>query len=391
MNPINKNRIIKQFKRPFNISLIIGGSLLNMLFTPSCSLQDTPAPGLKQAFQDDFSVGVALNGFQTLGKDSLSAPIIEKQFNAVTGENCMKWERIHPQKNVYNFKLADKLVEFAQENQMHLTGHVLVWHSQTPQWVFEDEEGNLTTRDTLLARMKDHIFTVAGRYKGKVNCWDVVNEAMGDDGNMRQSLWYSIIGEDYVEKAFTYASEADPEATLIYNDYSLPNPAKRDGVVKMVKDLQSKGIPIDGIGMQAHCYLDTPPIENLEASIEAFSALGLKVMITEMDVSVLPGPDSYEGADVGISFDREEWLNPYKEGLPDSIQDELTRRYRAYFTVFKEHSETIERVTFWGVHDGVSWKNNWPVPGRTNYPLLFDREGKPKPAYDAVIGIVSSN
>ena len=303
----------------------------------------------------------------------------------------MKWERIHPEPGAYDFELADKFIELGMEREMYIVGHTLVWHSQTPRWVFLDDEGNLTTRDTLLMRMRDHIHTVVGRYKGRVHCWDVVNEVIGDDGNIRNSLWYRIIGEDYIEKAFTYASEADPEALLIYNDYSLPNPTKREGVVKMVKELQSKGIPIGGIGMQGHYHLGDPSLEDVDASITAFAELGVQVMITEMEITVLPVPSDDTGAEVSKRFEMKEWLNPYTDGLPDSVQNILTNRYRDLFTLFRDHSEHIQRVTFWGVHDGVSWKNNWPVPGRTNHPLLFDRDGEPKPSFDAVMGVASSN
>ena len=364
--------------------------LCTILYTEGCSQEgDTPG-SLKDAFSDHFLIGTAVNRFQITGKDSLSATLIDKHFNSITAENCMKWKFIHPEPGRYDFTLADRFVELGEEKQMHMVGHTLVWHSQTPRWVFRDEEGNQVSRDTLLARMRDHIHTVVGRYRGKVDCWDVVNEALGDDGEIRKSLYYNIIGEDYVEKAFAFAREADPEATLIYNDYSLPDPARRAGVVKMVKELQSKGIRIDGIGMQGHYQLDYPDPEELAASIEAFSELGLKVMITEMEVNVLPQPGRYRGADVGTRFEMRKRLDPYTAGLPDSVQDALTERYRLYFEVFCEHSDAIERVTFWGVHDGVSWKNNWPVRGRTNYPLLFDRAGQPKPAYDAVIAVSES-
>jgi endo-1,4-beta-xylanase len=356
----------------------------------TCTPKDNGTPTLKEAFKDDFLVGVAVNGRQIMGKDSLSTVLIEQQFSSLTAENCMKWEKIHPRPGEYDFELADRLVEYARENGMHVYGHVLIWHSQVPRWVFQDSEGNLTTRDTLLARMKDHISTVVGRYRGKVDSWEVLNEAVGDDGKLRETLWYRIIGEDYIEKAFEFAREADPDAQLIYNDYSLPNQAKRDGVVALVKDLQSKGVKIDGIGMQAHYQLDYPSIEDLEASIEAFGDLGVKVMITEMDVDVLPSPRSYRGADVGTRFEMQQKMNPYTEGLPPEMQDSLAQRYSEFFTVFHRHRDVIDRVTFWGVHDGLSWKNNWPVRGRTNYPLLFDREGKPKPAFDAVIRVVST-
>lgn len=267
---------------------------------------------------------------------------------------------------------------------MFVIGHTLVWHSQTPDWVFEDEEGNPVSREVLLERMKDHIDTVVGRYKGRVHGWDVVNEAVNDDGSFRESPWYSIIGEDYVAKAFQFAREADPEAELYYNDYSLNRPAKADGVVNLINSVQQQGIDVTGIGMQGHYSLNHPSAEELEASILKFGELGI-VAITELDIDVLPSASGYTGADVSQSEELRDELNPYPENLPDSISQQLTDRYQLFFDIFLKHSDTINRVTTWGVTDGNSWKNGWPIRGRTNYPLLFDRDGNPKPAVDAII------
>lgn len=365
--------------------------LLSIILLLSCSTPQEQATTLKEAYQDQFKIGCALDRSQITGRDTLSVELVKEHFNSITAANVMKWERIHPRPGEYNFGPADEFVEFGETHNMHIVGHVLMWHSQTPAWVFRDSEGNLTTRDTLLSRLKDHIHTVVGRYRGKVACWDVVNEAVGDDGGIRNTLWYQIIGEDFLERVFTFAREADPDAVLIYNDYAMPNPVKRDGVVRMIRDLQSRGIEVDGIGLQAHYHLDDPALEDLEASIVAFSELGVKLMITELDVSVFPWPKGPISADVNLRFEQDDELNPYVNGLPDSVQTQLTQRYRDFFTIFSKYSEVIERVTFWGVHDGHSWKNNFPIRGRTNYPLLFDRSGQPKPAFDAVIRVASSN
>jgi len=370
---------------------LTGLIFLNLVISTSIAQNSNTHNSLKDAFREDFVVGTSMNSFQIMGRDTRSVKLIENQYNTITGENCMKWERIHPKPGTYNFRLADGLVEFGEKHDMYLVGHTLVWHRQTPQWVFQDSEGNLTTRDTLLMRMRDHIHTVVGRYKGRVHSWDVVNEVVGADGEIRKSLWYQIIGEDFIEKAFTFAREADPDAVLIYNDYSWSSLVKRNGAVRMVKDLQSKGVPIDGIGMQAHYHLGTPSLKDIKASIQAYSDLGIRVMVTEMEITVLPVPGSNRGADINQRFENENWLNPYTEGLPDSVQTVLTNRYREIFNVFKTNNEHIDRITFWGVHDGVSWKNNWPVRGRTNHPLLFDREVKPKPSYDAVLEVALSN
>lgn len=360
----------------FTLALVILGS---------CTSKQDDEPSLKEAYRDFFYFGTAMNTPQILGEDTVSLRIIEQHFNAVTAENIMKWEFIQPRLGEFDFELADKMVEFAERNNMHVVGHALVWHSQVPKWVFEDENGNPATRELLLERMRNHIHTVVGRYKGRVHSWDVVNEALAEDGSLRQSKWFTIIGEDYIQKAFEFAHEIDPEAVLIYNDYNLAFPEKREGTVRMVKGLQEKGVPIHAIGMQGHYLLNTPPIEYIEASIQAYSALGVEVMVTELDINMLPFPTQRISADVGLSFEqRQEW-DQYSGGLPDSIQVEFTRRYTDLFELFLKYSDVITRVTIWGVHDGLSWLNNWPIRGRTNYPLLFDRNHQPKPAVDSII------
>ena len=344
-------------------------------------------PTLKDAFKNDFLVGVALNSFQFTGKDTLADAIVKEQFNSISPENALKWMSIHPKLDSYNFKDADSYVEFGEKNNMFIIGHTLVWHSQVPMWVFQDEKGNAVDRETLLNRMHDHIQTVVGRYKGKIKGWDVVNEALNDDGTLRQTQWMKIIGEDYIEKAFQFAHEADPDAELYYNDYSLPNPSKRNGAIKLIKNLQSKGIKISGVGMQGHYKMDWPTTAQVDSTIKAFAELGIKVMITEFDIDALPQATFNMGADVSLSVEAREKLNPYKDGLPDSVQQLLAERYAGLFSVFVNNSKDVSRVTFWGVSDSNSWLNNWPVRGRTSYPLLFDRNGEPKPAYDAVIKI----
>jgi endo-1,4-beta-xylanase len=251
--------------------------------------------------------------------------------------------------------------------------------------VFEDKNGKPASRDTLLARLKDHIFTVMGRYKGRVHGWDVVNEAFEGDGSYRDTPWKRIIGEDYIQFAFEYAREADSTAELYYNDFNMPDKGRRDAVVKMVNDLKAKGVKVDGIGMQGHYVLDYPTLKDLEDAIVAFGGTGAKVMFTEMEVTLLPFPDDYIGADVDTSFDHRKEFDPYTEGLPDSVNMMQASRYADFFKIFIKHSDIISRVTLWGVNDAQSWKNNWPIPGRTDYPLLFDRNNKPKAAYDSII------
>ena len=249
--------------------------------------------------------------------------------------------------------------------------------------------GAPVSRDTLIARMRNHIQTVVGHYRDRIGGWDVVNEALDDDGSLRRSPWLTIIGPEYISLAFRFAHEADPSAQLYYNDYSLENPAKRQGAVALLRRLLAEGVPVTGIGMQGHDRLDWPSVEQEDSTIAAFAALGVKVMITELDVDVLPRAVRQTGADLRLSAAARPELNPWPESLPDSVQQALAQRYADLFGVFYRHRGEIARVTFWGVTDRDSWKNNWPVPGRTNYPLLFDRDGRPKPAFDAVLAAAS--
>jgi endo-1,4-beta-xylanase len=365
----------------------IGMCVFLMLIASSCTNAGSQNT-LKEAYKNYFLVGAALNDDVLNGKDPNAAVIVEKQFSAITAENVMKWQIIHPTPGKYNFEPADRFVEFGIKNKKFIVGHTLVWHAMTPMWVFRDTNGKLSTRDELLARMKNHIQTVVGRYKGKVNGWDVVNEALLDNGNLVNSPWLRIIGEDFIEKAFEYAHEADPDAELYYNDFSLDNPAKREGCVRLVKNLKSKGIRIDAVGLQGQAWrLDSynPSRKNIQAFIDAISALGVKVMITEMCIDVLPSASFYRGANINYRAEARKEINPYVDGLPDAMQERLARRYADLFTMILQNADKIERVTLWGVYDKTSWLNYWPVRGRTSYPLLFDRNYQPKPAFFAVI------
>lgn len=342
-------------------------------------------PALKDAFQSDFLIGAALNESQFTGGNSNCVVLIRAQFNSISPENALKWERIHPQPDQYAFSAADRYVDFGRENEMFLIGHTLVWHSQTPRWVFRDARGNPVDRATLLLRMSNHIATVVGRYRGKIGGWDVVNEALNEDGTLRNSPWRRIIGEDYIAKAFEFAHAADPQAELYYNDFSLENEPKREGAVALIKKLQAQGIPVAGVGLQGHYKMDWPTLQQLDDTIQSFSALGLKVMITELDLDVLPPATRSRSAEVSMNFAPRAGLNPYTNGLPEAVQQQLAQRYADLFGVFVKHHNSISRVTFWGVTDGDSWLNNWPVRGRTAYPLLFDRRSQPKPAFAAVL------
>lgn len=330
---------------------------------------------LKDLMPKGMAIGVAINQRQFDGVDSAAVDIITKQFNQISPENVLKFQPTHQAAGRYTFDAADRFVQFGVDRRMQIVGHTLVWHNQTGGWVFQGADGKPADRDTLLARMRDHIQTVAGRYKGKIHGWDVVNEAIDEDGSLRKSPWQVGIGDDYIAKAFEFAREADPGAELYYNDYNLEKPAKRAGVIKLVKDLQARKIRIDGIGNQAHWRLETPAIDEIDTALVELHATGLKVMYTELDINLLP--NTPRGADPAVA-------NPYATGLPDEIQRQLARRYADVFRVFLKHRDAVTRVTFWGLSDADSWLNR----GRMNYPLLWDRQRQPKPAFAAVVDVL---
>ncbi|MES2693846.1 MAG: endo-1,4-beta-xylanase, partial [Verrucomicrobiota bacterium] len=273
------------------------------------------------------------------------------------------------------------------KHTMALIGHALVWHSQTPSWVFEGVGGKPPTREVMLGRMREHIHAVVGRYRGKVKGWDVVNEALSDSGGdiLRESPWRRLIGDDFIDQAFRFAHEVDPEAELYYNDYGLEDKRKRANGVKLLRGLLERGVPITGVGTQSHFQLDYPSLAAVDATLTALSSLGIKVMVTELDVDVLPYRESPGIADINR---RETWdksMDPYTSGLPEEIQIKQAKRYGDLFALYRRHRDAITRVTFWGLDDGQSWLNDFPMRGRTNHPLLFDRGLKPKPAFLAVL------
>jgi endo-1,4-beta-xylanase len=352
---------------------------------------------LKSAFAPSFKIGLAVNDDIVSGKSSTLQKIVEQQANSITLENSMKAEIINPVKGKYNFDAADKFVEFGNQQNMFVLGHTLVWHNQTPDWFFMDEDGKSNTPKQQLNQMHQYIKVVASRYAGKVDAWDVVNEIIGEDGNYRNTIWVERVGngDEVVKSAFKYAAQYSPNTELYYNDFNAWRPEKRDGIVRMVKMLQENGIRIDGIGIQAHWGLNFPKTEYIEAAINAFAALGVKVMISELDVDVLP--ITKEGQVIGRGLmdsqfeleEFEEFLDPYKDGIPPEIRKQLAKRYQELFEIFNKHKEKIDRVTLWGVDDSMSWKNSYPIPNRTNYPLLWDRKLQPKSAVDAILKVVN--
>ena len=343
------------------------------------------APSLREEFRGAFMIGAALNARQFSGVDTAGAALVVRQFNTISPENVLKWGLVHPQPGRYDFAPADRYVDFGVRNGMFVVGHTLVWHSQLPTWVHRDSAGQPVSADTLRARLRDHIQTVVGRYRGRIKGWDVVNEALDEDGSLRKSPWLNILGESYLVLAYQYAHEADPSAELYYNDYSLENPAKRAGAVALVKRLLAAGVPLTAVGLQGHQKLAWPTAAAEDSTIAAFEALGVHVNVTELDVDVLPNATGRLGADVSDRASATAAANPYVGALPDSVQRALALRYEALFRIYMKHRASMDRITFWGVADGDSWLNGWPVRGRTNHPLPFDREHRPKPAFDAIV------
>lgn len=338
-------------------------------------------PSLKNTFQNDFLIGTALNTAQIYERDPVLAALIPQQFNAATAENIMKAQHLQPQWGQFRFEAADRLIEYGQQHNMKINGHTLVWHSQQPAFA-----RRIGDADSLRQYFNNHIATVAGRYKGRIHSWDVVNEALNEDGTLRRSNFLKYLGEDYIIDAFKLAQQADPHAELYYNDYNIEQPKKRAGAIALIKKIQAAGGRIDGVGIQGHWRINNLPLAEIEKSILEYSALGVKVMFTELDLSVLPNPWDANTAEIGTTVVNKAGMDPYTGGLPDSVQTQLGQAYEQLFRLFLKHRDKISRITFWGVGDGHSWLNNFPIPGRTNYPLLFDRQINPKPAFFAVIG-----
>lgn len=342
--------------------------------------------GLKTVFADDFLIGAAINADQIMEKDSNALSLLPSEFNSITPENIMKCEIIHPEWDKYNFDLADKIVALGDKNDMFTVGHTLVWHSQLSPFVTK-----IKSKDSLTMFLENHINTIASRYDGKIEAWDVVNEALNEDGTMRKTIFLDLLGDDFVTNAFRLAQKATPNSELYYNDYNIEQPKKRAGAIELIKKIQAAGVRIDGVGIQGHWSNKGLPLEDIEQSILEYAALGIKVMFTEVDITVLPNPWDLQGADVNQNFEGSPMMNPYPELLPDSIQVALADEYGKLFNLFLKHKDKISRVTFWGISDANSWLNGWPIKGRTNYPLLFDRNYLPKPAYDKVVSTKRAN
>ena len=333
---------------------------------------------LAEAYKDYFHVGTTISPW-TLKYNKTERKLIEKHFNEIVAENCTKPMFIYKDENTIDFSTADKIIKFAQENNKKLRWHTFVWHNQMPKWIYykDAECKELATKEMLEQRIKKYIQAVMEHTKGIVPSYDVVNEVISDKTfTLRteedHSLWQKIMGPDYVEKVFTWAHEANPEAELVINDYNIETiPAKREGMYNFVKNLLSKNISVSAIGLQMHISVENPPVSRIEETIQMFAELGLKVLVTEMDVSV------YES-------EKEE----RKEYTPELLEKQA-QRYKELFECFKRCAQKgwLTDVVLWGTQDHLSWKNNFPVKERTDIPLLFDKNGKAKPAFHKIVGL----
>ena len=349
---------------------------------------------LKDSYADEFLIGTIMPGGldpdATFTDDPIELGVVARDFNALTAENCMKPMFMQPNEGEYFFKASDFCVDFAEANSMVLVGHTLVWHAMTADWIFKDEAGQLPGRELMLERMRAHIDTVVGRYKGRIPYWDVVNEAVlhqgaGNSAKLRESPWFKAIGEDYIELAFRHTHAVDPDAKLYYNDYNMTKKEKVDFVLDMVSEMRANGVPIHGVGMQGHWMLDWPSLSDIDYALRTFADAGIPVSITELDISVLPDAPSHSGANVTDNVEYAENYNPYSQSIPYEVLQKQADRYHEIFELFLKYKSNIERVTFWGTSDSQSWKNSYPMKGRTDYPLLFDRKFNPKPAYHSLL------
>ena len=360
------------------------------------TLPDVP---LKDAYADSFLMGAAISTFQVGDRSPETRELLLKHFNAISPDNELKPEILHPRPDVWNFQRADAFCQFGKENGMWILGHTLCWHNQTPAFFWTRPDGQTMSKDEIFESVRSYVETVCTHFLGKVDAWDVINEIVSEDGGYRDLGWVHALGADpavvdeFVKHVFRCAEKYAPGTELYYNEFNCWRPSKLAGIVRLVKMLQADGIRIDGVGIQAHWGLGYPKNEYVVDAIEQLAALGVKVNISELDVDVLP--ISKDAQVIGRSLrdpqyqleEFEAFLDPYKEGLPEEVEDQLAARYEELFRIFYEHRDQISRVTFWGTHDGTSWKNGSPIPNRTNYPLLFKRDFTPHKAYYSVIGI----
>jgi endo-1,4-beta-xylanase len=348
-------------------------------------LHSNEIQSLHKAHKENFLIGNVYNNRKSTPKN---LEILKQHFNVITPENCGKWSATQPKEGRFNFSKMDKLMDFAEANNMKVVGHTLVWGNQTPNWVFKGPNGEAASKELLIRRMKLHIKENMNRYKGRIKYWDVVNEAFNGNGSYKKNQWYDIIGPEYLEIAFGYAHKIDPDAKLLYNDYNMNKDGRVDAVIDMVKRLRSKNIPIHAVGMQGHWAIDYPESSKIEETIMKFKKIGVPIHITELDISVLPSP--YRGANITNRFVNRPELDPYTNGLPEEIEKKHANRYQELFELFIR-TGNVKRVSIWGLSDIDSWKNDHPVKGRTEYALLYDRAMQPKAAMKAILSIGDSS
>ena len=367
-----------------NIALV---AVLAAPFFQGCATTNASDDTLKSVYNDKFAIGATVNNAMLEENQDPSLKVVKQHFAAITTDNALKWEVMNPTPDEFKLDIVDRFVEFGKKNNIQLVGHVLYWHSQTPDWVFEDDNGNLLTREALLKRMRERAKLLAARYGDSIKIWDVVNEAVNDDGTLRESKYHKIIGPDFIEQAFRIAAEEFPaDCKLLYNDYGMDRLGRQKTVVSILNDFKSRGIKIDGVGLQGHWSMDQPSLQAIDDALTAYAATGVPMHITELDLDYL-GREHFFSADVDMKkLVATPENNPYPHGqFPASADEELAQRYKAIFGLFLKHADNIDRVTFWGVNDGDSWLNGWPVKGRTNYPLLFNRNNQAKPAVDVLL------
>lgn len=346
----------------------------------ACHTAKTSAiPTVRQAVEGKFLLGAALNKAVYEGLDPKADSIVALHYNQIVPENCMKSQEINPKEGVYLWAEADSFVNYGVKNNMAIIGHCLIWHSQLAPWFCFDSEGKYVTPEVLKERMRNHIHTMVKRYKGKIKGWDVVNEAIEDDGSYRKSHFYNILGEEFIPYAFQCAHEADPNVELYLNDYSMHLVPKVNTYVKIIKQLKDRGLRIDGIGMQSHIGLDYPDFDTYEKNLVTLGSTGAKVMITELDMTALPSGFHRGGANIADQAAFNAKYNPYTAGLPADVSKAWNDRMTKLFELYDRHADIIDRITFWGTEDGMSWRNGWPMRGRTDYALPFDRNYNMKP------------
>ena len=346
---------------------------------------DAAPATLRSAAPADLRIGTAVSSRQL--EDEAEAALIASQFNCLTAENEMKPERLQPRPGEFTFDAADRIVNFAREHDQTMIGHTLLWHQQSPRFLFEDEAGQPLSREAALANLEEHITAVVTHFEGRVHGWDVVNEAIADGGEyLRDTPARRAIGDDYIVHAFRFARAADPDVELYYNDYNIDRDYKRPKALRLLRELEAAGVRVDAVGIQGHWQLESPAMEEIRRGIGEFALAGYRVHLTELDVDVLPRRGSGADLDAGGA----QAADPYVDGLPAEVQDRLATRYGELFGLTSEFPDTIQRITLWGTTDGRSWLNNFPVRGRTNHPLLFDRDGKPKPAHAAAVEAIRS-